>query len=147
MDIVASYLGLFSAAFLAATILPGSSEAVLVALLLGGLGDPLWLFVVATIGNTAGAILNWSLGRWLLRYAGRRWFPVTRGQLARAGAWFRRYGAWSLLLSWVPIVGDPLTVAAGTLRMSFLPFVILVGIGKAARYGMVIAGTEVIRSL
>ncbi|WP_225769667.1 YqaA family protein [Inquilinus sp. Marseille-Q2685] len=147
MDIVTSYLGLFSAAFLAATILPGSSEAVLIALLLGGRGDPVALLVVATAGNTAGAILNWGLGRWLLRYAGRRWFPVTREQLDRAGTWFQRYGAWSLLLSWVPVIGDPLTVVAGTLRMSFLPFVILVGIGKAARYGIVIAGAEAIRSL
>ncbi|MDH5556511.1 MAG: DedA family protein [Alphaproteobacteria bacterium] len=133
------YAGLFLTAFLAATLLPLSSEAVLVALGNADGFDVTLLFALATVGNTLGAVVNWALGRFCLHWAGRRWFPFSAEQLSRAGDRFGKYGVWSLLLAWVPIVGDPLTFAAGVLRVPFLPFVILVGIGKAARYAVVLA--------
>ncbi len=133
------YAGLFLTAFLAATLLPLSSEAVLAALGNADGFDIALLFAVATLGNTLGAVVNWALGRFCLHWASRRWFPFSEDQLKRAGERFRHYGIWSLLFAWVPVVGDPLTFAAGVLRVRFLPFVILVGIGKGARYGAVLA--------
>ncbi len=137
--ITAGYAGLFLTAFVAATLLPLSSEAVLAAMSNAGGYDAMLLFALATLGNTLGAVVNWALGRFCLRWAGRRWFPFTADQLARAGERFRHYGIWSLLFAWVPIVGDPLTFAAGVLRVRFPTFVILVAIGKAARYAAVLA--------
>lgn len=138
------YVGLFMTAFLAATLLPLSSEAVLAALGNAGGFDVTLLFAVATLGNTLGAVVNWALGRFCLRWTGRRWFPVSEEQLSRAGDRFRKYGIWSLLFAWLPVVGDPLTFAAGVLRIRFLPFVILVGIGKGARYAAVIVVAEAV---
>ena len=137
--VLGGYLGLFLNAFLAATLIPLSSEAVLAVLSRAEGFDVALLFTVATLGNTLGAMLNWWLGRYCLRWRDRGWFPFDAGQLDRAGARFRRYGLWSLLLAWVPVVGDPLTFAAGVLRVRLLPFVILVGFGKAARYAAVLA--------
>ncbi len=137
--VLGGYLGLFLNAFLAATLIPLSSEAVLAALSRADGFDTALLFAVATLGNTLGAMVNWWLGRYCLHWRERKWFPFDAGQLDRAGGRFRRYGLWLLLLAWVPIVGDPLTFAAGVLRVRLLPFVILVGIGKAARYAAVLA--------
>jgi len=134
-----SYAALALSAFLAATLLPFSSEAVLAALVAANRPQEAWaLFAVATAANTAGSCVNWVLGRFLLHWRDRRWFPVSAQRLARAQAWFRRWGQWSLLFAWVPVVGDPLTVAAGALREDFVRFVVLVGIGKAARYAAVV---------
>ncbi len=135
--VLGGYFGLFLNAFLAATLIPLSSEAVLAVLSRAEGFDVALLFAVATLGNTLGAMLNWWLGRYCLRWRDRRWFPFDAGQLDRAGARFRRYGLWSLLLAWVPIVGDPLTFAAGVLRVNFWLFVTLVAIGKTARYAVV----------
>lgn len=99
-----------------------------------------WLLAVATLGNTAGAAINWLLGRFAARWRARRWFPVKPMALERASAWFQRWGWWSLLLSWVPVIGDPLTLAAGLLRVPFGRFLLLVALGKAARYAAVAAG-------
>jgi membrane protein YqaA with SNARE-associated domain len=131
---IAAYAGLFLTAFIAATILPLQSEAALVALILSG-DYPVWaLLLVASIGNVAGSVVNWGLGRALERVRDRPWFPVKPTALARAQAWYQRYGRWSLLLSWLPIVGDPLTVAAGVLRERLVVFVALVTVAKAGRY-------------
>ncbi len=132
-----AYAGLFLTALLAATLLPGSSEVVLAAMLAAGDFDALPLVAVATGGNTAGALVNWALGRFLLRFRDRRWFPLTPAMHERAHRWFVHYGAWSLLFSWLPVVGDPLTVVAGVLRVDVWRFVTLVGLGKAARYAAV----------
>lgn len=132
-----AFLTLFLAAFGAATILPGSSEVLLSALLIEHPAS-LWpLLAVATIGNTLGAVVNWVLGRFLVHFQDRRWFPVSRQRLAQAHRLFERYGYPLMLLSWLPVVGDPLTVAAGALKARFLPFLLLVLIGKAARYGVI----------
>lgn len=131
---LASYLALFLAAFLAATIVPAQSEAVLVGLILAGDRSLVLLLLVATTGNVLGSVVNWLLGRFIERFRDRPWFPVPRPRLAQAEAWYRRFGIWSLLLSWVPIIGDPLTVVAGVLRTPFLTVLVLVTIAKAGRY-------------
>lgn len=136
------YLGLFLSAFLAATVLPFSSEAVLVGLMAAGGYEATGLWWVASLGNVLGAVVNWVLGRFCLHWRDRRWFPVDKENLDRAGRWFSRYGVWSLLLAWVPIIGDPLTFAAGILRVNFWLFLILVAIGKAGRYAVVILAAQ-----
>ena len=131
---LSAYPALFLSALGAATLLPLQSEALLVALLLAG-QHPLWaLLLVATLGNVLGSWINWLLGRSLERYRERRWFPVSPARLEQAHAWYARYGRWSLLLSWVPIIGDPLTVIAGTLREPFWSFLLIVLVAKAGRY-------------
>lgn len=130
----ASYGGLFLAAFLAATILPMQSEAVLVGLILAGHQPVALLLVAVSLGNILGSVTNWLLGRFIERYAGQKWFPVTPEALARARGQYERWGHWSLLLSWVPIIGDPLTVIAGMLREPLWRFVVLVSIAKVGRY-------------
>lgn len=132
-----SYLLLFVSAFLAATILPFSSEAILFALLREG-GSPVALVVVATLGNTLGSVTNWGLGRYLLHFRERRWFYFSRDQIDTAQRWFQRYGSWSLLLAWIPIGGDALTLIAGIMKIRLSRFVLLVATGKALRYGGVV---------
>ena len=134
-----AYAGLVLSAFLAATVIPGSSEALLAALLVNGNGNPWLLLAVATVGNVLGSVANWFCGRWLARFRDRKWFPVSPRRYDQAIGWFRRYGLWSLPFAWLPFVGDPLTVAAGALRVPLLPFILLVGIGKLARYLAVLA--------
>lgn len=127
------YPGLFLTAFLAATVLPAQSEALLVALLLAD--HPPWLLVaVATAGNVLGSVVNWWLGRGIERFRERRWFPVGPDALARAQRWYARVGKWSLLLSWVPVIGDPLTLVAGVMREPLPVFVLLVTLAKLGRY-------------
>ena len=133
-----TYPGLFISAFLAATLLPFSSEAVLAALYAVGEHDSWVLWIVATAGNTLGGVLNWALGRFCLNWQERRWFPFKENQLSPAQGWFERYGKWSLLMAWLPIVGDPITFVAGMLRVRFGLFVILVGLGKGVRYAVVL---------
>jgi len=137
------YGGLFLSAFLAATVLPFSSEAVLAGLYAAkGGAEAGALLATASAGNTLGSFANFLLGRFFIHWRGARWFPVTAERLERAGAWFRRFGSWSLLFAWVPVVGDPLTVAAGVLRVNVWLFLTLVGIGKCARYVAVLWATS-----
>ena len=136
------YVGLFLSALLAATVLPFSSEAVLVGLMAAGDYDMIWLWFLASLGNVLGAAVTWGLGRFCLRWQDRRWFPVDKEKLDRAGRCFARYGVWSLLLAWVPFIGDPLTFAAGVLRVNFWLFLLLVSIGKAGRYAVVILAAQ-----
>jgi membrane protein YqaA with SNARE-associated domain len=135
------YATLFAVALLAATVLPLQSEALLVGLLLTGDYPVAALLVTASLGNVLGAVLNWLLGRGLERFRERRWFPVGETQLARARTWYHRWGRWSLLLSWAPVIGDPLTVAAGVLREPFWSFLLIAGGAKVLRYLALIAAT------
>jgi membrane protein YqaA with SNARE-associated domain len=128
------YTGLFMAALLAATIVPMQSEAVLVGLLLTGDYPVALLLAVASCGNILGAVLNWWLGRFLERFRHRTWFPVSEHRLIQAQGWYQRYGKWSLLLCWMPIIGDPLTVVAGVMREPFPVFLLLAGSAKVGRY-------------
>ena len=128
------YLGLFVAAFGAATLLPLQSEAVLIGLLLSGHYN-LWLLLgIATLGNVLGSVVNWLLGRSVERFKERRWFPVSAKQLDKARGHYARWGHWTLLLSWVPIIGDPLTLVAGVMREPLWRFLLLVSVAKSARY-------------
>ncbi len=130
----ADYLSLFMASFVAATILPAQSELVLSGLILAHRA-PVWALVaVASLGNVGGSITNYWLGRGLARFEQAKWFPVKRADLDKAEAFYRKWGRWSLLLSFAPIIGDPLTVVAGALREKFWVFVALVTLSKVGRY-------------
>jgi membrane protein YqaA with SNARE-associated domain len=134
--IFGAYIGLFLAAFGAATLLPLQSEAVLVGLLLS---DRYWLWsllAVATLGNVLGSLVNWWLGRAIERFRDRRWFPVSPAHLQIARHHYQRYGHWSLLFSWLPIIGDPLTLVAGVMREPLGRFLLIVTLAKGARYGV-----------
>src|SRR4051794_33728458 len=131
---LAAYGGLFTTALVAATILPAQSELLLIALLTAGGQSPALLVASASLGNVLGSIVNWGLGRFLLHLRHRRWFPLKPAVFDRAVGWYNRYGLWSLLLAWLPVVGDPLTVVAGALRVDLLRFTVLVTIGKVGRY-------------
>jgi membrane protein YqaA with SNARE-associated domain len=130
---LAVYAGLFMAALVAATIFPMQSEAALAGLALAGY-SPALLLIVASIGNILGSVINWMLGRGIEHFRDRSWFPATPDALARAQRWYQRYGKWSLLLSWVPIIGDPLTLIAGVMREPLPVFLLLVTIAKVGRY-------------
>ena len=126
-------LGLFLVAFGAATLLPLQSEILFVALQTAAVA-PVWLIVlVASVGNTLGAIVNYVLGRGIERFQTRRWFPVRPAQLDRARGWYARWGVWTLLLSWAPF-GDAFTVIAGVMRTPVWLFVTLVAVAKTGRY-------------
>lgn len=129
-----AYAGLFASALVAATLLPMQSEAVLVALILQGDHPVALLLIVATVGNVLGSVINWAFGRFLLRFKAKRWFPASDAHLVRAQSWYQRYGRWSLLGSWLPVIGDPITVVAGILREPLFSFVVLVTLAKGVRY-------------
>lgn len=132
-----AYLSLFFTAFAAATLLPAYSEV-----LLGGLvtqGYSLWLlWAVATAGNTLGSVVNGWLGRQVERFRHKRWFPVSEKQLHTAQTRFNRFGQWSLLMAWLPVGGDALTLIGGIMRVPWLNFIVLVAIGKGIRYALVL---------
>lgn len=138
------YLAVFVSAFLAATVLPFYSELVVAGLVLAG-RDPLLLWALATLGNTLGALLNWWLGLGLEAWRERRgnprwlrWFHLGDAEFERAQRWFGRWGYWSLLMAWAPVGGDALTFVAGVLKVRMVPFLVLVGLGKGARYVVVV---------
>lgn len=138
-----TYLSLFLLSLISATLLPGGSE-VLLATLVHQATTPFGIFtlwLVASLGNTLGSVVNYALGRYLLHFEHKRWFPFKLNQINSAQRWFERYGKWSLLLAWMPIIGDPLTFYAGLMKTHFWQFVLLVLIGKSVRYALVIAFT------
>jgi len=132
--ILISYFQLLIISFLAATILPLSSELVLSTMLLTESFDKYLLLVVASFGNIFGSSVNWYLGKKILIFKDKKWFPVNEKQIAKSEMYFKKYGIWSLLLAWVPIIGDPLTVIAGILKINFFTFLLLVSISKTSRY-------------
>lgn len=135
--VVSTLLAVFSAAFLAATILPFYSEvAVGAAILAGSSAVAVWL--AASVGNTLGAVVNGIVGRLLTSDAARRRLRISDRQYQRASGWYNRWGVWSLLLAWLPIGGDALTVVAGALRVRWWLFVTLVFVGKSSRYAVLI---------
>ena len=141
MDDLAIYVGLFAVAMGAATLLPLQSEALLAGLLVAQTQPVGLLIAVASVGNVLGSTVNWWLGRSMERFRDRRWFPVKEPALGRAQRWYRRYGRWTLLLSWMPVIGDALTLIAGVLRERLITFVLIVAIAKTARYLVVAALT------
>jgi membrane protein YqaA with SNARE-associated domain len=133
-----SYLALFFSAFVAATLAPMGSEAVLFALVRAG--EPVvWLVLVASVGNTLGSVVNYGLGRGLLRHPRvERCLRIKPEQLSRIEHWFARFGPVVLVLAWLPVVGDPLTLVAGAARVRFAVFLFWVALGKTARYAVVV---------
>ncbi|MEC7295716.1 MAG: YqaA family protein, partial [Pseudomonadota bacterium] len=129
---------LFWVALASATLLPGGSEVWLARLWC--VGEPaLVLWVVATAGNTLGSLINVALGRYARQFQHRRWFPASPQGLARAERWYHRFGEASLLLSWLPVIGDPLTVLAGVMRLAWWRALLWIVLAKGARYGLLIA--------
>lgn len=139
MTALSAYAAAFLSALVAATIIPAQSEAVLVALLLVGEFSTLGLLASASIGNVLGSIINYALGRASTRFAGARWVPFSDNTLDRGRAWYAKYGWPSLLLSWVPLIGDPITLVAGIMREPLWRFLLLVTVAKVGRY-LVVAG-------
>jgi membrane protein YqaA with SNARE-associated domain len=131
------YLSLFTISFLAATILPLSSELMLASLIVTSNYDSLLLLVVASFGNVLGSVFNWVLGFYSRNLTTKKWFPFKDEQIERSSRWFNKFGRWSLLFAWVPIIGDPLTLVAGLLRVKFIEFIIIVTIGKFSRYFLI----------
>lgn len=134
MSDLAAHAGLFASAFMSATVLPGTSEAVLIGFMAADVADTVPLVVTATVGNAAGSSINWIVGRFMSHFRDRRWFPIGRKKYDRAVGWFGRYGVWTLAFSWVPLIGDALTIVAGAMRIDFRLFLLLVTLGKGARY-------------
>jgi len=120
--------GLAVSSFLAATILPGGSEVVLLYLFSQGGESPWVLVALASLANTLGSMTSWALGRWLPQNTN------FEERHRRALAWLRRRGAVALLMAWVPVLGDPLCLAAGWLRIRLLPALLFTALGKTARY-------------
>ena len=128
------YLSLFVISFLAATILPFSSELTLAGLIITSNYDNLLLLIVASFGNVLGSVVNWVLGFYSRNLSTKKWFPIKEEQIKKSSTWFNKFGRWSLLFAWVPFIGDPLTLVAGLFRVRFIEFLILVTIGKVSRY-------------
>ena len=128
------YISLFTVAFMVATIVPFGSEAYFVTLLSMDKYNDLLLIIAASLGNVLGSVFNWVCGYYVNYFIKKPWFPFNNNMIDRGNNMFKKYGKWSLLLSWVPFIGDPITFVAGTLRYSLLPFIILVSIGKVGRY-------------
>ncbi|MFP4475497.1 MAG: YqaA family protein [Desulfatibacillaceae bacterium] len=131
------YAGLFALSFCAATLVPLGSEAAVGIMAASGF-SPAWVFVVATAGNSLGAVVNYYVGLYGADCILSRWVRVDTGALARAGNIFSRWGSPVLFFAWLPVVGDPLTVAAGVLRVRLAVFCAWVVAGKALRYAVIV---------
>ena len=136
--IVLGYLQLLLFSFLAATFLPFSSEVILTTMYLSKNFNIFILLIVASTGNISGSLFNWYLGKKILIFKDKKWFPISDDKLKKSEKFFQKYGVWSLLLAWVPIIGDPLTMIAGVLRIKLIVFLIFVSISKISRYVFII---------
>jgi membrane protein YqaA with SNARE-associated domain len=132
--VIIGYLSLFTISFLAATILPFSSELMLASMLSIENYNRTLLITFSSFGNILGSVFNWVLGFYFIKLQNKKWFPFNQEQISKSSQWFEKYGKWSLLFAWVPIIGDPLTFVAGTMKTKFFIFLILVSIGKISRY-------------
>ena len=130
---------LFASSFIAATIFPAGSEIVLATLNIAGDHDKFLLLIIATAGNVLGALVNWLIGYYLIKFKDKRWFPLKKKQLKKYSGIYQKWGVWSLLLAWLPFIGDPLTVMAGIFKTNIWLFLLLVTIGKASRYLFIIS--------
>ena len=134
MNAIEVYASLFISSFLSSTILPGHSEIILTAFIFLKKYPIIDLIFFASIGNILGSILNWFIGYFLTNLKDRKWFPINKSQLTRASSWFLKYGKWTLFLSWVPIIGDPLTIIAGIFRVPINIFICIISLAKTMRY-------------
>lgn len=134
MSLIEVYVILFLSSFTSSTILPGNSELTLTAFISQREFETLYLIIVASIGNVLGSIVNWYLGRYFIKFKNKKWFPFNEKNLNNSSKWFLKYGKWSLLLSWLPFIGDGLTLIAGVLKVPLFEFIVLVTIAKVVRY-------------
>ena len=128
------YLSLFALSFFVATIIPFGSEAYLVSLIVSNKYNISFLLISASLGNFLGSVVNLICGYYFNYFIKKKWLPINKKKMDKASTFFTKYGKWSLLLAWVPFIGDPITFIAGTLKYSFFPFLLLVSIGKIGRY-------------
>ena len=128
---------LFISAFGAATLLPLQSEAVLLGAFVQGEYAALILIAIASLGNILGSCVNWWLGLKIEHYKNKKWFPVSEAKMLQAQGIYQKYGYWSLLLSWTPIIGDPITLIAGLLKENCWRFLLLVSVAKTGRYAFI----------
>jgi len=133
------YLSIFFSALISATLLPASSELLLSGMIAQQVGSVFILWLCATMGNVLGSCVNYYLGTRVEVLSHYRWFPVSEHSLAKARRHYQRFGPWSLLFAWLPIVGDPLTLVAGIFNVRLSVFLLLVTLGKGLRYALVIA--------
>ena len=138
MNSLEAYSSLFISSFLSSTILPGHSEITLTTLILLEKYSQFLLISFASIGNVLGSVINWYLGFYITKFVNKSWFPFKKKQLDKASLWYLKYGKWSLFLSWVPIIGDPLTIVAGIFRVPLVIFITIVSISKVLRYIFVV---------
>ena len=138
MDKIWDLIVLFFTSFIAATLLPAQSELVLASLSYRGYYDKITLLMVATFGNVLGSWINWLMGAYLIKFKDRRWFPVKEKSIKKYSKIYEKWGVWSLLFAWLPIVGDPLTVIAGIFKTNIWLFILLVTIGKLSRYSVIL---------
>tara|TARA_B100000575_G_C22894287_1_gene520231 strand:+ start:208 stop:645 length:438 start_codon:yes stop_codon:yes gene_type:complete len=134
MNSLEAYVSLFISSLLSSTILPGHSEITLTTLILLEKYSQFLLIFFASLGNILGSIINWYLGFYITKFINKSWFPFTKEQLNKVSLWYLKYGKWSLLFSWVPFIGDPLTIVAGMFRVPLVIFIIIVSISKILRY-------------
>ena len=134
MNAIEVYASLFISSFLSSTLLPGHSEIILTAFIFLKKYPIIDLIFFASIGNILGSILNWCIGYFITNLKDRKWFPINKSQLTRASSWFLKYGKWTLCLSWVPLIGDPLTIIAGIFRVPIYTFILIVSLAKTMRY-------------
>ena len=138
MNSLEAYSSLFISSFLSSTILPGHSEITLTTLILLEKYSQFLLIFFASFGNILGSVINWYLGFYITKFVNKSWFPFKKKQLDKASLWYLKYGKWSLFFSWVPIIGDPLTIVAGIFRVPFVIFITIVSISKVLRYIFVV---------
>lgn len=129
---------LFFSAFLAATVFPTQSEVVLAGMVILGKHKPFLLLFIATLGNVLGSLINWLIGVYFAKIQNKGWFKINKPLLSKAIKVYEKWGVWSLLFSWVPIIGDPLTIIAGIFKTNIWLFLMLVTVGKMARYSAII---------
>lgn len=134
MSSIEVYIILFTSSFASSTILPGHSEITLTALITQKKYDIFYLVFFASLGNILGSVLNWYLGLYFLKFKNKKWFPFKENHINKVSKSFLKYGKWSLLLSWVPFIGDALTLVAGMFRVPLHQFVIIVSVAKIGRY-------------
>ncbi len=134
MSSIEVYIILFTSSFASSTILPGHSEITLIALITQKKYEVFYLVFFASLGNILGSVLNWYLGLYFLKFKNKKWFPFKENQINKVSKSYLKYGKWSLLLSWVPFIGDVLTLVAGMFRVPLNQFVVIVSVAKVSRY-------------
>ena len=125
---------LFFSSLIAATIFQAGSEIILATLSSTENYSKILLLITATTGNVLGAVINWFIGYYVIKFQDKKWFPIKKNKIKKYSNIYQKWGILSLLFSWLPIIGDPLTVISGIFRTNILLFLILVTIGKAGRY-------------